>query len=621
MLFTLLLFLLGYIAQQRSLTALQRALPAYRGREYLSNILPPEDDDYDDNDGDDDDGDDNSERERGREGNGWMQAQLQQQGGGRGGNVRAKIKDKGKGKPWAYVQFVNNPHEVCPALMVLARMHNLGSVGARVLLYPRAWDADESLGLARGLVEQLQKLTSPASPQRGKSKLITGTSADAAGMGAGSQKWVKGEYRPVQDQRLISQGTWPGEDRANRWEKTARRLLLDAVARYGVLLIPVDPLPHDAFLPPSLQEQDPDPDVVIKEEEEGWRGRGSGSKSRSGVGKWGSGDLSSKTYARSQALTRVIDALSKVITPLHLFNLTRFSRVVYLSPLCLPMHKLDELVRTLPPRTKMATPRRYWAMNPDSTAPTEFSPHFFVAKPDRRIFAPPGIHKRSDNSNRHYDLNSPPRNVYLLPSLLSTNTILSWLDYITPHTPILAAEQLPTQPGATGGTRRRKGWAQASSSITSLGVAQSAAADVLTKVFSATAVLLPAYPWHLPVHEDVNPVVMWGRRHGGLLGAAKRWDAGKVKDEVYVVVFTGREEGGRGEWPWVHWGWESVGEEGYAKGKGKGKEDEEGEGKAGQGGNGKGGSEMVMTEWERGWWREYARLRMDVCLLDLEAPD
>ena len=602
--------------------ALQKAFPAHKGQERLSNILPPEEDDEYGDSGEDGVGEDKGEHY-------WVQTQLLQDGD-RGGKARAKI----KGKPWAYVQFVNHPHEVCPALMILARMHNLGSVGARVLLYPREWDADESLGLTRGLVEQLQKFTSSAPAYRGK----PGTGADP-GMGAEPKKWVKGEYRPAQDQRLIFPGTWPGEDRASRWEKTARRLLLDAVTRYGVSLIPVDSLPRSLFLVPSPEEQDPDLDVVSKEEEKHWekwwRGRGSGSRGRGrgGVGEWESGDLSSKTYARSQALTQTIDTLSKVITPLHLFNLTRFSRVVYLSPFCLPMRKLDELVRTLPPRTKIATPRRYWVADPkypqqqgpavaDFIHRTEFSPHFFVAKPDRRIFAPSGTHNRNGGSNRHngYD---PPRNAYLISSLPTTNTIISWLDYITPHTPV-SVEQLSAQSRAASRTGRRKRWARASSSL-SLGIAQSAAAEVLTKIFSATAVLLPAYPWHLPVHEDVNPVEMWGRRHGGLLGAAKRWDAGKVRDEVYVVVFTSKEEGGRGQQPWVHWGWESV-EEGHGKGNGKGKEavDGEAEDEAGQSGNGKvdpDPKEVAMTEWEREWWREYANLRMDVCLLDLEAPD
>ena len=502
--FTLTLFYAGYSSQQSSLRAIQKAIPPRPKPKLVSNLLPPDLDLHDDED---------KELEATPDPlvsagplAGWRPRK-----GGTGGNMGHGMIREGKplpGKPYAYIQIANHPHHVCSALMTLARMHDLNTFGALVLLYPRHWDDDSSLGLARGIREEKLKLKLHREALQN----------DSHRRGAAAPAWVKGEYRAQQDQTLLFPGAWPGESHANRWERSARRMLLSAVTRYGVQLIPVDPLPIASLSPQYGNEVDPD--ALPRK-----------------FHLPASGSLASTAYARSQTTPKLKSALARVITPLHLFNLTRFSRIVYLSPLGLPMKNLDKLVTQLPPSTRIATPRTYWAQNESKKESREFSPHFWVMKPSHKIFST------------------------LISHLPHMQLFESWLGTVTPRTTI----------GELYAVAITSGWH-------GLGLALDLANEALQDVFSpSTALLLPAHPWHVPVFEEEYPTEEVGRRHGGLLGKEGKWDPGRVREETHFALFTGPRR------PWEVW---------------------EAEGKIG--------------EWEREWLREYARVRRDVCLLDLE---
>ncbi|KAF8429122.1 hypothetical protein EV426DRAFT_583776 [Tirmania nivea] len=506
--FTLILFYSGYSSQQKSLHAIQNAIPPPPKPKLRFNLLLPDPSLHDDED------DEPSSSEVVNTGplTGWRPRKGENgEDLGLSGTASAGKKGPPTGKPYAYIQIANHPHHVCSVLMTLARMHDLNTLGALVLLYPRHWDDDSSLGLARGIREERLKLELHR-------KALQRDSHSRKNEGAAAPTWVTGEYRPPQDQTLLFPGTWPGERHASRWERSARRILLSAVTRYGVQLIPVDPLPISSFSPRYSNEVDPD---ALPHE----------------FHLPASGSLSSTTYARSQTTPKLTNALARVITPLHLFNLTQFSRIVYLSPLGLPMKNLDKLVTQLPPSTRIATPRTYWAQNKNKWKSREFSPHFWVMKPSQKIFST------------------------LLSHLLHTQLFESWLGTVTPRT---TTDELFTV-AITGG------WNE-------LGLAYDLANEVLEDVFfPSTALVLPAHPWHVPVFEDEFPTKKVGRRHGGLLGKEGKWDPDRVREETHFVVFTGPRR------PWEIW------------------RPEEG-----------------MGEWEREWFRKYAGVRRDVCLLDLE---
>ena len=489
--FIFILFYSGYSSQQKSLHAIQEAIPPPKPRpKPRSNLLPPDPGLLDD---DDDDNEPSSEVVTTGPLAGWR-PRKGENGEDLGlsaanSNASAGEKKPPPEKPYAYIQIANHPHHVCSSLMTLARVHDLSTVGTLVLLYPRHWDDDSSLGLARGIREEQLKFEL-------HQKALQRDSENR--QGAAAPTWVAGEYRPPQDQTLIFPGTWPGERYASRWEKSARRMLLSAVTRYGVQLIPIDPLPISSFSPRYDNEVDPD---ALPHE----------------IHLPASGSLSSTAYARSRTSSKLTNALTGVITPLHLFNLTQFSRIIYLSPLGLPMKNLDKLVTQLPPSTRIATPRIYWAHNKSRRKSREFSPHFWVMKPSHKIFST------------------------LLSQLLHTQHFESWLGTITPRT---TTDELHTV-AITGGWH-------------GLGLAYDLANEVLEDVFShSTALVLPAHPWHVPVSEEEYPTGLVGRRHGGLLGKEGRWDPRKVREETHFVVFTGprrpwevwrAEEEGMGEW-------------------------------------------------------------------------
>ncbi|RPB20499.1 hypothetical protein L211DRAFT_841589 [Terfezia boudieri ATCC MYA-4762] len=481
------LFYSGYSSQQKSLHAIQDAIPPRPKFIPRSNLLPPDPGLHDDED------DELSSSEVVTTGPvaGWRPRKgvNGEDLGLSGANPAASAREKKPPpkKPYAYIQIANHPHHVCSALMTLARVHDLSTVGVLVLLYPRHWDDDSSLGLARGIREEQLKLEL-------RRKALQ---RDSRNRGAAAPTWVAGEYRPPQDQTLIFPGTWPGERYANRWERSARRMLLSAITRYGVQLMPVDPLPISSFFPRYSSEVDLD---ALPHE----------------IHLPASGSLSSTAYARSRTTSKLTSALTRVITPLHLFNLTQFSRIIYLSPLGLPMKNLDKLVTQLPPSTRIATPRTYWTHNKNRRKSCEFSPHFWVMKPSHKIFS------------------------ILLSHLLHTQHFESWLGTVTPRA---TTDEIHIV-AITGGWH-------------GLGLAYDLANEVLEDVFSpSTALVLPAHPWHVPIFEDEYPTTLVGRRHGGLLGKDGRWDPGRVREETHFVVFTGPRrpwevwgaEGGMGEW-------------------------------------------------------------------------
>lgn len=477
---TLILFYSGYSSQQKSLHAIQNAIPPRPKPKSISNLLPPDlglHDDEDDEPPSSDAAPDHpattSPLTRWQPRKGENGEDL-----GLSGTTGAGEKKPPPGKPYAYIQIANHPHHVCSALMTLARMHDLDTLGALVLLYPRHWDDDSSLGLARGIREERLK----------RELHRKALQSDSEDKGAAAPTWVKGEYRPPQDQTLLFPGTWPGERYASRWERSARRMLLSAVTRYAVQLIPVDHLPISSFSPTYNNEVDLD---ALPYE----------------IHLPASGSLSSTTYARSQATPKLASALTRVITPLHLFNLTQFSRIVYLSPLGLPMKNLDKLVMQLPPSTRIATPRTYWIQNKSRKESREFSPHFWVMKPSNKIFST------------------------LLSHLIHAQLFESWLGTVTPK----------TTPDELRAVAITGGWH-------GLGLAYDLANEVLKDVFSpSTTLVLPPHPWHVPVFEEEYPTEEVGRRHGGLLGKEGRWDPVRVREETHFVVFTGPRR------PWEVW--------------------------------------------------------------------
>ncbi|KAF8468842.1 hypothetical protein BDZ91DRAFT_721222 [Kalaharituber pfeilii] len=443
-------------------------------------------------------------------------------------------------KPWAYVQFVNTPHDVCAAVMILGRLHELKSRGVRVLLYPREWD--EKLAIAQGIREEREKRFRRG--KKGAAKTSTSTDFSAATRKSEIAWPAKGQYRRMQDQEKIFPGPWPGEESATPLDKTARRILLSAYTRYGVQLIPVDSIPLADITSPT---QHVDPDALPHPRR--YKSSSPGGSSESSV------------RAQSRTATRLDQVLTKAITPLHLFNLTQFSRAVYLSPVGLPMRKMDTLVASLPWQAKIASPRRYWDIGKEesnsSMDGSDLSSHFLILSPDAVLF-------KSTVSR-----------------LVDTEVAEHWRSRITSNTP-----EADIFRDAVGGN----------TGFDSLGTL--AAYEVLHSLFSPTALILPPHPWHFPVHELYHPTPAAGRRHGALLGGVRGWDVAAVRKETYYVLFT-TIAGSRMRPPWAAQDMRIFGEMEERIGK--------------IAGHGEGEREC----W-REWYRLYAALRRDVCLLDLE---
>ncbi|KAF8418265.1 hypothetical protein BGX38DRAFT_1242835 [Terfezia claveryi] len=146
-----------------------------------------------------------------------------------------------------YIQIANHPHHVCSALMTLARVHDLSTAGVLILLYPRHWDDDSSLGLARGIREEQLKLEL-------RRKALQ---RDSRNRGAAAPIWVTGEYRPPQDQTLIFPGTWLASVTQQMGEVRTPDAPLCGYPVRGALM-PVDPLPISSFFPRYSNEVDSD---------------------------------------------------------------------------------------------------------------------------------------------------------------------------------------------------------------------------------------------------------------------------------------------------------------------------------------------------------------------------
>ncbi|KAF8457525.1 hypothetical protein BGX38DRAFT_1265816 [Terfezia claveryi] len=181
------LFYSGYSSQQKSLHAIQEAIPPRPKSIPRSNLLPPDPGLHDDED------DELSSSEVVTTGPlaGWQPRKgvNGEDLGLSGANPAASARDKKPPpeKPYAYIQIANHPHHVCSALMTLARVHDLSTAGVLILLYPRHWDDDSSLGLARGIREEQLKLEL-------RRKALQ---RDSRNRGAAAPIWVTGEYRPL----------------------------------------------------------------------------------------------------------------------------------------------------------------------------------------------------------------------------------------------------------------------------------------------------------------------------------------------------------------------------------------------------------------------------------------
>lgn len=127
-LFTLLLFLVGYTTQQRTVSGLQEAL-----RPRLPQAPAPVLDQ--------------------QEGN--TQQPLQRSRAFRGSHVAytdfsaAKLEDASAQVNWrrlAHLQIVRRHGDMCNAIMVLAELHRLKSPARRILLFPQAWAVEKKAG-------------------------------------------------------------------------------------------------------------------------------------------------------------------------------------------------------------------------------------------------------------------------------------------------------------------------------------------------------------------------------------------------------------------------------------------------------------------------------------------
>lgn len=118
--FTVLLFLSGYVIQQRTVKGLQTALkpripqppPSLNAQQPTENILKPS-------------------RLFGREGGHVAYADFDRD-----------VHDSGADINWqrlAHIQLVKHHHDVCSAIMIMAELHIQKSPARRLLLFPKAW--------------------------------------------------------------------------------------------------------------------------------------------------------------------------------------------------------------------------------------------------------------------------------------------------------------------------------------------------------------------------------------------------------------------------------------------------------------------------------------------------
>lgn len=128
-LFTLLLFLVGYTSQQRTVSGLQEALRPRIPQAPPSAVINDQSPD--------------------------TQQPLQRSRAFRGSHVAytdfsaAKLNDAGKNINWrrlAHVQVVRGHGDMCNAIMVLADLHRLKSPARRILLFPQAWAVEKKAG-------------------------------------------------------------------------------------------------------------------------------------------------------------------------------------------------------------------------------------------------------------------------------------------------------------------------------------------------------------------------------------------------------------------------------------------------------------------------------------------
>ncbi|KAK3702219.1 hypothetical protein LTR37_015051 [Vermiconidia calcicola] len=127
--FALLLFLSGYVVQQRTVTGIQSAIRPRIPKPPPSQAAP--------------------EQQPAE-----PQLQASRLFGSRGeGHVAftdfEKAADSSANVNWsrlAHVQLVKNHHEVCSAIMVLAELHRLRSPARRVLLFPQGWATEKKAG-------------------------------------------------------------------------------------------------------------------------------------------------------------------------------------------------------------------------------------------------------------------------------------------------------------------------------------------------------------------------------------------------------------------------------------------------------------------------------------------
>ncbi|KAI5796262.1 hypothetical protein DFH27DRAFT_612340 [Peziza echinospora] len=541
LLFTFILFIWGYLIQQRSLGALQKAIKPINA--FPSGPVPFEWEESEDGTFDAPLCSENQPPPSQPEllSDTWRPRVE-------GLHSQPGAPPKKKKRQWAHVQFVNAPEEVCSAVMVLARMHDLGSLGARVLLYPISWDKELGLAgereraakvygtrTAYGHVDRKYTGSGKIAPGSGKEalKLKQTTTSEGKKTSKTSSKFPKIKEHPKSEY----EAGWDGEATATRWQKSARRILLHAQKIYGIQLIPVEPLDISVF-----DGEDTHPDYIPIPQERLL-------------------DSDPNTYSQQIATKLLIPHLANIITPLHLFNLTQFSRIVYLSPngfsLKIPDILLNKLQLPQPPT--LISPQRYWAP-PNTKPPSSISPEFIIIKPDI------------------------PTSQLLLSQILFTTALKKWSGNIpspkSPPSAILAAA------GGVG----------LSSAITT---AISASLEVLTTTFPQTSLLLlPSYPWILPTHELYLPTPGRGRRHGSLLGPTREWNMTLVAENIHYIAFTDVEYFPGMRYPWVS-------QDSSVKSR---------VGDAIMGVSGHGLKEVKA--WE-GWYGMYALLRGEVCLLDL----
>ena len=400
-----------------------------------------------------------------------------------------EFEEVGGRKKVAYVQQVSQLSAVCNSVMIFADLKTLGSRAQRVLYYPAAWgtefasrDEDDeendirsrirnmfSGGAAtkqkqkKGWINQRKKIIVPKNRKVSLPKpKIMAAVPPAQQPPAAAVKLAKREEPRIPV--FINEN----DPIAVATYETAKRLLIRAKTQYGVKLVAV--------------END--------DEEEG------GTNSIGGM-----------------------------LSPLYLFNMTEYSRVIHLDPISMVLKNLDHLLR-LAPGIDIAATRAYWLSSSQQKQGDEIQ----------------GANMGMESFTGYGMSSGLSPNLFVVkPSEFEYRRILAHISRTISNTNLLRKRNLQVE----GEEAAAEGKENKPSSVVS---------RVLNELYQSTAMVLPQMPYELLSSEfrsnDTAHERYLGRRAYPYDGMGSGWDAAEALKGAYYVRFDGDEDGSGMPWEW-----------------------------------------------------------------------